>query len=74
MRPSAIYFAIFTLGASGALAQGVSPLRMRPAPIGHRQQAPSDLPPDVPQGRAAFWRAVAASWRDTAVAKANWAD
>jgi hypothetical protein len=47
MRPSAIYFAIFTLGASGALAQGVSSLPMRQAPIGHRQPAPSDLPPDV---------------------------
>ena len=33
--------------SSGALAQGVSPLHMRPAPIGHRQPAPSDLPPDV---------------------------
>ena len=46
MRLSAIYFAIFTLGASGALAQGVSSIPMRPAPIGHRQAIPSDLPPD----------------------------
>ncbi len=47
MRLSAIYFAIFTLGASGALAQGVSSLPMRPAPIGHRQLTASGLPPDV---------------------------
>jgi hypothetical protein len=47
MRLSAIYFAIFTLGASGAFAQGVSSLPMRQAPIGHRQPTPSDLPPDV---------------------------
>jgi hypothetical protein len=47
MKLSAIYFAIFTIGASGALAQGVPSLAMRPAPIGHRQPIPSDLPPDV---------------------------
>jgi hypothetical protein len=47
MKLSAIYFAIFTIGASGALAQGVPSLAMRPAPIGHRQPTPRDLPPDV---------------------------
>jgi hypothetical protein len=47
MRLSAIYFAIFTLGANGALAQGVSSLPVRQAPIGHRQPTPSALPPDV---------------------------
>jgi hypothetical protein len=34
MRLSAIYFTIFTLGASGALARGVSFLPVRQAPIG----------------------------------------
>jgi hypothetical protein len=54
MRPAAVCFAIFTLGASGALAQGVPampgsrPLSTLPqAPVGHRQPTPSDLPPDV---------------------------
>ena len=47
LRLAALSFAIFTIGASGALAQGVPSLAMRPAPIGHRQPTPSDLPPDV---------------------------
>jgi hypothetical protein len=54
MRPAAVCFAIFTLGASGALAQGVPTLRgSRPlstilqAPVGHRQPTPSELPPVV---------------------------
>jgi hypothetical protein len=41
----AFSFAIFTLGASGALAQGLPALRQ--APIGHRQPSSIDLPPDV---------------------------
>jgi hypothetical protein len=47
MRPAAICLAIFTLGTSGALAQGVPSLPTRQAPIGHRQPTQSDLPPDV---------------------------
>jgi hypothetical protein len=47
MRLSAIYFVIFTLGASGAVAQGMSSVPQRQAPIGHRQPAPSELPPEV---------------------------
>jgi hypothetical protein len=43
LRLAALSFAMFTLGASGALAQG----SLRQAPIGHRQPTPSDLPPDV---------------------------
>ncbi len=47
MRLSAIYFVMFTIGASGALAQGVPSLPMQPAPTGHRQPTPGGLPPDV---------------------------
>jgi hypothetical protein len=42
---AALSVAIFTLGASRALAQGVPALRQ--APIGHRQPTSIDLPPDV---------------------------
>jgi hypothetical protein len=54
MRPAVVCFAIFALGTSGALAQGVPampgsrPLSTVPqAPIGHRQPTQGDLPPDV---------------------------
>jgi hypothetical protein len=45
LRLAALSFSIFTLGASGALTQGVPALRQ--APVGHRQPTLSDLPPDV---------------------------
>jgi hypothetical protein len=45
LRLAALSFAIFTLGASGALAQGVPALWQ--APIGHRQPTSIDLPPDA---------------------------
>jgi hypothetical protein len=45
LRLAALSFTIFTLGASGALTQGVPALRQ--APVGHRQPTLSDLPPDV---------------------------
>jgi hypothetical protein len=47
MRLSAIYFAILAIGASSALAPGVSSLPVQQALIGHHQPTPSDLPPDV---------------------------
>jgi hypothetical protein len=45
LRLAALSFAIFMLGASGALAQGVPALRQ--ALIAHRQPTSIDLPPDV---------------------------
>jgi hypothetical protein len=45
LRLAALSFAIFTLGASGALAQGAPALGQ--APLGHRQPTSIDFPPDV---------------------------
>ena len=42
---TALSFAVVTFAAGASLAQGAPTLRQ--APIGHRQPAPSDLPPDV---------------------------
>jgi hypothetical protein len=45
LRLAALSLAIFTLGASGCLAQGVPALRQ--APLRHRQPTSIDLPADV---------------------------
>jgi hypothetical protein len=47
MRPPTIFFAILSIGASNALAQGASSLPVRQSPIGHRQPTASALPPVV---------------------------
>ena len=57
-RLAALSLAIFTLGASGSLAQGVSALRQ--APLGHRQPTSIDLPADVRKDEQLSRRTIAA--------------